>query len=100
MWKRIRHFTNGIPYNNVIVSPKAGEVHFGDLVEGVTYREEIDETTSIAGLVVIEHRDRTLSPHIKVVDENGEELGHYIIPLGALTGGARWRSSSRWRYPG
>ncbi len=71
------------PYNNVIVSPKAGRVQFVDLVEGVTYREEIDETTSIAGLVVIEHRDRTLSPHILVVDENGEELGHYIIPLGA-----------------
>ena len=71
------------PYNNVIVSPKAGKVQFGDLVEGVTYREEIDETTSIAGLVVIEHRDRTLSPHIKVVDADGEELGHYIIPLGA-----------------
>jgi DNA-directed RNA polymerase subunit beta' len=71
------------PYNNVIVSPNAGRVQFVDLVEGVTYREEIDETTSIAGLVVIEHRDRTLSPQILVVDENGEELGHYIIPLGA-----------------
>ncbi len=71
------------PYNNVIVSPKAGRVQFVDLVEGVTYREEIDETTSIAGLVVIEHRDRTLSPCILVIDENGEQLGSYIIPLGA-----------------
>ncbi len=71
------------PYNNVIVSPKAGRVQFVDLVEGVTYREEIDETTSIAGLVVIEHRDRTLSPQILVIDENGEQLGSYIIPLGA-----------------
>ena len=70
------------PYNNVIISPNAGTVQFGDLVEGVTYREEIDETTSIAGLVVIEHRDRTLSPHIRI-DENGNELGNYIIPLGA-----------------
>ncbi len=71
------------PYNNVIVSPKAGRVQFVDLVEGVTYREEIDETTSIAGLVVIEHRDRTLSPQILVIDENGGQLGSYIIPLGA-----------------
>ena len=71
------------PYNNVIISPNAGTVQFVDLVEGVTYREEIDENTSIAGLVVIEHRDRTLSPHIVVVDENGDELGNYIIPLGA-----------------
>ena len=71
------------PYNNVIISPNAGAVRFVDLVEGVTYREEIDENTSIAGLVVIEHRDRTLSPHILVVDDDGKELGNYIIPLGA-----------------
>ena len=71
------------PYNNVIISPNAGTVQFVDLVEGVTYREEIDENTSIAGLVVIEHRDRTLSPHILVVDGDGKELGNYIIPLGA-----------------
>ena len=71
------------PYNNVIISPNAGTVRFVDLVEGVTYREEIDENTSIAGLVVIEHRDRTLSPHIVVVNENGDALGNYIIPLGA-----------------
>lgn len=71
------------PYNNVIISPNAGTVQFVDLVEGVTYREEIDENTSIAGLVVIEHRDRTLSPHILVVDEDGKAVGNYIIPLGA-----------------
>ncbi len=71
------------PYNNVIISPNAGKVQFVDLVEGVTYREEIDENTSIAGLVVIEHRDRTLSPRIVVGNENGDELGNYIIPLGA-----------------
>ena len=83
MWKRDQALYEWDPYNNVIVSPKAGRVQFVDLVEGVTYREEIDETTSIAGLVVIEHRDRTLSPCILVIDENGEQLGSYIIPLGA-----------------
>ena len=71
------------PYNNIIVSPRAGTVQFVDLVEGVTYREETDDTTGIAAQVVIEHRDRTLSPLILIVDDKGEELGHYIIPLGA-----------------
>ena len=71
------------PYNNIIVSPRAGTVQFVDLVEGVTYREETDDTTGIAAHVVIEHRDRTLAPRILIVDDDGEELGHYIIPLGA-----------------
>ena len=70
------------PYNNVIISPNAGTVQFGDLVEGVTYAKRSTRPPSIAGLVVIEHRDRTLSPHIRI-DENGNELGNYIIPLGA-----------------
>ena len=71
------------PYNNMICSPKAGTVQFVDLAEGVTYREETDDTTGIAAQVVIEHRDRTLSPRITIMSDDGEELGHYIIPLGA-----------------
>jgi DNA-directed RNA polymerase subunit beta' len=71
------------PYNNAIVSPRAGTVQFVDLAEGVTYREEIDENTGIAAQVVIEHRDRTLSPRILVTGDDGSEQGHYIIPLGA-----------------
>ena len=71
------------PYNNIIVTSKAGTVHFVDLVENVTYREEADETTGLAAQVVTEHRDRTLSPRIQIVDKQGEETGHYIIPVGA-----------------
>ncbi len=71
------------PYNNIIVTSKAGTIRFVDLVESVTYREEADETTGLAAQVVIEHRDRTLSPRIQIVDGQEEEVGHYIIPVGA-----------------
>ena len=71
------------PYNNNIVSNRPGIVEFVDLVEGVTYREEADETTGLAAQVVAEHRDRTLSPRIRIVDAAGNEVGHYIIPVGA-----------------
>jgi DNA-directed RNA polymerase subunit beta' len=71
------------PYNNVIVTSREGTVRFVDLVENVTYRVEADETTGLAAQVVTEHRDRTLSPRIQIVDRNGEEVGHYIIPVGA-----------------
>ena len=71
------------PYNNVILTDKPGVIQFVDLVEGITYREEADETTGLAAQVVIEHRDRTLSPRIVILNEAGEEAGQYIIPLGA-----------------
>ncbi len=71
------------PYNNIIVTNRPGIVQFVDLVENVTYRVEADETTGLSAQVVTEHRDRTLSPRIKVVDPSGEEVGHYIIPVGA-----------------
>ncbi|MDE3257065.1 MAG: DNA-directed RNA polymerase subunit beta' [Gemmatimonadota bacterium] len=75
------------PYNNIIVSNRPGTVEFVDLVEGVTYREEADETTGLAAQVVTEHRDRTLSPRIRILDESDSdapvEVGHYIIPVGA-----------------
>ena len=71
------------PYNNIIVTNKVGTVRFVDLVEDVTYREEADETTGLAAQVVTEHRDRTLSPRIQIIGRSGEEVGHYIIPVGA-----------------
>ncbi|OGG50626.1 MAG: DNA-directed RNA polymerase subunit beta', partial [Candidatus Handelsmanbacteria bacterium RIFCSPLOWO2_12_FULL_64_10] len=71
------------PYNNVIVTDKAGVLRFVDIVEDVTFREESDEATGLRHRVIVEHRDRTLSPHIEVVDEAGNKLSHYIIPVGA-----------------
>ncbi|HAA75042.1 TPA: DNA-directed RNA polymerase subunit beta' [Candidatus Latescibacteria bacterium] len=71
------------PYNNNILTLQTGTLQFVDLVDGVTFREEADETTGMAAQVVVEHRDRTLSPRIVVVSDSGEELGQYILPLGA-----------------
>jgi DNA-directed RNA polymerase subunit beta' len=71
------------PYNNNILTLQTGTLQFVDLVEGVTYREESDETTGMAAQVVVEHRDRTLSPRIMVISDSGEEVGQYILPLGA-----------------
>ena len=71
------------PYNNTIVTTRPGTIRFVDLVQGVTYREEADETTGLAAQVVTEHRDRTLSPCIEILDASGEVQSHYLIPVGA-----------------
>jgi DNA-directed RNA polymerase subunit beta' len=70
------------PYNVPIISEKAGRVKFLDLIEGVTMKKEVDETTSQESMVVIEHKE-DLHPQIIVLDDKAEAIGHYLIPSGA-----------------
>jgi DNA-directed RNA polymerase subunit beta' len=71
------------PYNAVIISEHAGEVRYQDLKENVTYREEPDEQTGHIQKVVIESRDRTLSPSIMIVNKKGQKLANPPIPVRA-----------------
>jgi DNA-directed RNA polymerase subunit beta' len=68
------------PYITGILSFHAGKVEFNDIIENVTYREETDEATGLRQRVIIESRNRSLSPQIKIVDEEGNELSSYILP--------------------
>ena len=70
------------PYNNTIISDCSGVVRFSDIVEGVTMREESDETTGLSARVIVEQRDRSMSPQIEIESpERGTRS--YIIPVGA-----------------
>ncbi len=71
------------PYNAVIISEHAGVVKYQDLRENVTYREEPDEQTGHIQKVVIDSRDRTLSPSLVVANDKGQKVGSYIIPTRA-----------------
>jgi DNA-directed RNA polymerase subunit beta' len=71
------------PYNAVIVSEFGGSVEFEHIKENVTYREESDEQTGFREKVIIESRDKTMSPLIRIVDKKGESLKSYNIPVSA-----------------
>ncbi|MCW2261151.1 MULTISPECIES: DNA-directed RNA polymerase subunit beta' [Sphingobacterium] len=71
------------PYNAVIISEFAGKVEFDAIVEGVTFREESDEQTGHKEKVIIETRDKTKNPAIKILDKKGEVIRTYNIPVGA-----------------
>ena len=71
------------PYNAVIVSEFAGTVEYEGIKENVTYREESDEQTGFREKVIIESRDKTLSPLIRIVDKKGEPLKTYNLPISA-----------------
>ncbi|HBF88437.1 MAG TPA: DNA-directed RNA polymerase subunit beta' [Bacteroidales bacterium] len=71
------------PYNAVIISELAGKVAFENLIEGVTYREETDDQTGYKEKVIIETRDKTKSPAIKIMAKKNELLKTYNLPVGS-----------------
>lgn len=66
------------PYNSLILAEKSGRIEFIDLIPDVTYREEADETTGHMQKVIIEAKDKTKVPRIKIIDSNGKE---YLQPI-------------------
>jgi len=68
------------PYTANIISNFSGTVNFVDILENITLREELDETTGLRQRVIIETRMRNLSPTIQVLDDQGEVLASYVVP--------------------
>jgi len=71
------------PFNAVIISEVTGKIGFDYLIEGVTFREESDEQTGFKEKVIIESRDKTKNPAIKILSSKGEELRVYNLPVGS-----------------
>ena len=71
------------PFNSVIVTEYPGTVKFENVIEGVTYRVDTDETSGLRELIVIESKDRTIAPSAHILGENGELLRTYNFPIGA-----------------
>ncbi len=73
------------PYNSVIISEVSGRVRHQDIIEGTTYREEADEQTGYREKVIIDSRERNLTPAIVVrVDEEGRgQMREYTLPVRA-----------------
>ncbi|MGK9368044.1 DNA-directed RNA polymerase subunit beta' [Melioribacter sp. Ez-97] len=64
---------NHDPYNSVILSDISGTVVFVDLVDNVTYQQVADEQTGHVQKVVIESKDKNLTPSILIRDSKGNE---------------------------
>ncbi|NOY96455.1 MAG: DNA-directed RNA polymerase subunit beta' [Chlorobi bacterium] len=70
------------PYNGVIITEYNGKVEFENLIEGITYREESDEQTGYNECVVIETRDKTKNPTLRILDDKGVMIRSYNLPVG------------------
>ena len=70
-------------FNALIISEVSGKVQFTDIIDSVTYRTETDEQTGMTSKVIIESRQKTKSPSIKILNKSGEILKEYDIPVGS-----------------
>ena len=70
------------PYNGVIITEFNGMVSYRDLIDNITFREESDEQTGYKEKVIIETRDKTKNPTLRIVNEEGDEIRAYNLPVG------------------
>ena len=78
------------PYTMPILTEVSGKVKFGDIIEGVTMEEQLDDVTGLSRKVIIESRDPDKRPRITLKEESGKTvkigeslMGRYFLPVGA-----------------
>ena len=74
------------PFANPILSEVSGTVKFGDIVEGATMQEQVDEFTGLSSKVIIESKDPDLRPRISVKDPERKTRARALLPVGANLG--------------
>jgi DNA-directed RNA polymerase subunit beta' len=78
------------PYSTPILTEVGGKVALGDIVEGVSVKEEVDEVTGLSHKVIIDY-PATMRPRISIKDDHGRtfkipgsnNLARYQMPAGA-----------------
>jgi DNA-directed RNA polymerase subunit beta' len=73
------------PYTIPILTEVSGRVKFGDIIEGVTMQEQLDEVTGFTTKVIAESKDPEARPRVSIKDDRGRTLpgGRYLLPMGA-----------------
>ncbi|MDD9933801.1 MAG: DNA-directed RNA polymerase subunit beta' [Myxococcales bacterium] len=78
------------PYAIPLLTEVKGVVKYGDVIEGVTMEEKLDEVTGLSRRVVTESRDPSARPRVSIKDpETGETIvkgnapARYFLPVGS-----------------
>jgi DNA-directed RNA polymerase subunit beta' len=82
------------PYSIPILSEVDGTVKFGDIVEGKTMQEQVDEVTGLSRKVIVEYRAADLRPRVSIKDKDGKTarvpgtntIARHLLPVGANIG--------------
>jgi DNA-directed RNA polymerase subunit beta' len=60
------------PFSIPILAEVDGTVKFGDIIEGKTMQEQVDEVTGLSRKVIVEYRDLDLRPRVSIKDSQGK----------------------------
>ena len=79
------------PHSMPILTEVGGKIAFGDIVDGVTMKEDVDEITGLSRKVIIDFQGATLRPRISIKDEANKTVkipgtnvvARYLLPTGA-----------------
>ncbi|HBR17049.1 MAG TPA: DNA-directed RNA polymerase subunit beta' [Deltaproteobacteria bacterium] len=80
------------PYTIPILTEASGIIKFGDIEDGKTMREQVDEVTGLSSKVIASYKEGDLRPRISIKDESGRTLkihgttieARYLLPVGAI----------------
>jgi DNA-directed RNA polymerase beta' subunit len=79
------------PYSTPILTELGGRIAYGDIIEGVAVKEEVDEVTGLSHKVIIDY-PANMRPRLSIKDEHGRAtlkipgtnaLARYLLPAGA-----------------
>ena len=70
------------PFQTPILTDVVGTVRFGDIIEGVTMQEQVDEFTGLSRKVITESKDPSLQPRISIKGADGETARRFLMPVG------------------
>ncbi len=71
------------PFNAVILSEVNGKISFENIIEGQSYRVESDEQTGYQEKVIIDSKQKSKNPNIKILAKDGSVIKIYDLPVGA-----------------
>ncbi len=79
------------PYTMPIITDSDGRIKFGDIIEGVTIKEQLDEVTGLSHKVVVGYKGEHYRPRVSIKDEKNRTskipgtslFARYILPIGA-----------------
>ena len=82
------------PFSIPILAEVSGTVKFGDVIEGKTVQERVDEVTGLSRKVIIEFTDADLRPRISIKDKEGKTAkagsaggtARYLLSVGVNIG--------------
>ncbi|MFQ5682887.1 MAG: DNA-directed RNA polymerase subunit beta' [Candidatus Binatia bacterium] len=78
------------PYTIPILTETSGTIKFGDVIEGTTMEEKVDERTGLSTKVIIDFKEIDKRPRISIKDTGGRTArlsqtteARYLLPVGA-----------------